>query len=462
MRITDVFNARAFRLALAFSLAISIATAAAFAFIYLQVSSADVERVGAVLVDEAAKSEGDSEAQLRQALQLRLTRDIRRLDFVALIDPKGALVFGNVPGVPAIPIDGRAHVVEDQLLPDSSGNREPAIFVARRLADGGVLLLGRSLREAYDLQETVLRALAIALLPTILLILAIGAIFARRASQRFERIHDAIVRIMNGELDSRLPVTNEDRDIDKVARAVNLMLDEIARLLEQLKSVGDNIAHDLRTPLAVARAKIERALDNDTGIEQLREAMEAALAQIEKVSMTISAILRISAVEHGAGETQFRDIDLASVCAQVFDFYEPLAESKCVSMVVDADTPVPVRGDEDLMREAVSNLVDNAIKFTPAGGKVRIEARTANGRPLVLVSDTGLGVPPQERARIFDRFYRGEQSGKSPGHGLGLSIAETIANLHGFKLTVEDNNPGARFEMRAAAPAPARLEREQA
>jgi signal transduction histidine kinase len=462
MRISEVVKARAFRLALAFSLAITIATAAAFAFIYLQVSRADVERVGAVLVDEAAKSQGNSEAQLRQALELRLTRDLRRLDFVALIDPKGALVFGNVPGMPPIPIDGRAHVVREELLPDSSGSREPAIFVARRLADGGVLVLGRSLRESYELQETLLRALAIALLPTILAIMAIGAIFGRRASQRFERVHDAIVRIMNGELDSRLPVTNEDRDIDKVARAVNLMLDEIARLLEQLKNVGDNIAHDLRTPLAVARAKIERALNNESEIEQLREAMEAALAQIEKVSMTISAILRVSAVQHGARETQFRDIDLAAVCEQVFDFYEPLAESKRVTMVVDAARPVPVRGDEDLMREAVSNLVDNAIKFTPAGGNVRIEARMANGRPLVLVSDTGLGVPPQERTRIFDRFYRGERSDKSPGHGLGLSIAETIANLHGFKLTVEDNKPGARFELRAAAPAPARLEREKA
>jgi signal transduction histidine kinase len=460
MRISEVFNARAFRLALAFSVAIFVATAAAFAFIYLQVSNADVERVGGVLVDEAAKSEGDSEAQLRRALELRLTRDLRRLDFVALIDPKGALVFGNVPRMPPIPVDGKAHVVREQLLPDFSA--EPTIFVARRLADGGVLVLGRSLREAYELQETLLRALAIALLPTILAILAIGAIFARRASQRFERIHGAIVRIMNGELESRLPVTNEDRDIDKVARAVNLMLDEIARLLVQLKSVGDNIAHDLRTPLAVARAKIERALNNETEVEELREAMEAALAQIEKVSVTISAILRISAVEHGARETQFRDIDLAAVCEQVFDFYEPLAESKCVAMVVDASGPLPVRGDEDLMREAVSNLVDNAIKFTPAGGAVRIEARMANGRPLVLVSDTGVGVPPQERARIFDRFYRGERSGKSPGHGLGLSIAETIANLHGFKLTVEDNRPGARFELRAAAPAPARLEREKA
>jgi signal transduction histidine kinase len=458
----EVFNARAFRLALAFALAITLATTAAFAFIYWQVYTADFQRAGAILVDEAANSEGDSEAELRRALRLRLTRDIRRLDFVALFDTNGALVFGNVRGMPAIPVDGEAHVVEEEQLPDSTVNREPVIFVARRVPGGGVLLLGRSLWESYSLQWTLLRAMAIALLPTILAILAIGAFFARRASQRFERIHDAIVRIMNGELDSRLPVTNDDRDIDKVARAVNLMLDEIARLLEQLKSAGDNIAHDLRTPLAVARAKIERALDSEAGIDQLRAAMEAALAQIEKVSTAVSAILRISAVENGARKTQFKDFDLAAVCAQVFDFYEPLAESKGVTMVIDAASPVPVRGDQDLMREALSNLVDNAIKFTPAGGAVRIEACTADGRPFICVSDTGPGVPLQERERIFDRFYRGERSSKSPGHGLGLSITETIATLHGFKLTVEDNNPGARFELRAAVPAARSLEREPA
>ncbi len=458
----EVFNARAFRLALAFALAIALATTAAFGFIYWQVYTGDFERAGAILVDEAARSEGDSEAELRRALQLRLTRDIRRLDFVALFHPNGGLVFGNVRAIPAIPVDGKAHVVQDQPLPDSSGAREPAIFVARRLPSGGVLLLGRSLWETYSLQGTLLRAMGIALLPTILVILAIGAFFARSASQRFERIHDAIVRIMNGELDSRLPVTNEDRDIDKVARAVNLMLDEIARLLEQLKSAGDNIAHDLRTPLAVARARIERALNNDAGIEQLREAMEAALAQIEKVSTAVSAILRISAVENGAKKTQFRDFDLGAVCAQVFDFYEPLAESKGVTMAIDAARPVPIRGDQDLMREALSNLVDNAIKFTPADGLVLIEARIADGQPFIRVSDTGPGVPPQERERIFDRFYRGERSGKSQGHGLGLSIAESIANLHGFRLTVDDNNPGARFELRPAAPAPATLEREAA
>jgi signal transduction histidine kinase len=455
----EVFNERAFRLALGFALTISVATAAAFAFIYLQVSRADMDQVSAILVDEAAKSAGDSEADLRRALELRLTRDIRRLDFVALIDPKGQLIFGNVPVTLHIPIDAKAHFLKEDVLPDANGDKDPAIFVARRRADGGVLLLGRSLREDYDLQETLLRALAIALLPTVLLILAIGAWFAHRASQRFKRVHDAIVRIMKGDLDLRLPFAGED-DIDKIARAVNLMLDEIARLLDHLKSAGDNIAHDLRTPLAVARAKLERALDNESGTEQLREALEAALAQIEKVSLTVSAILRISAVEHGPRETQFKDFDLAAVCAQLLDFYEPLAESQAVTLIAAADQPVPMRGDQDLMREALSNLIDNAIKFTPAGGTVRIEAGIVDGLPFAVVSDTGVGIPLQERGKIFDRFYRGAHSGKSPGHGLGLSIAATIARLHGFKLTVEDNNPGARFEFRAAAPASARRERE--
>jgi len=313
--------------------------------------------------------------------------------------------------------------------------------------------------ETFSLQGTLLRAMAVALPPTVLAILAIGAFFARRASQRFERIHDAIVRIMNGELDSRLPISSQDGDVDKVARAVNLMLDEIARLLAQLKSAGDNIAHDLRTPLAVASAKIERALNNATGVEQLREALEVALDQIHRVSRSIAAILRVSAIENAVRKSKFKDFDLAAICAQLVDFYEPVAELKGVAIVADAASPVPVCGDQDLMREALSNLIDNAVKFTPAGGLVRIQSGVAGGRPFLVVSDTGVGVPEHERGGIFSRFYRGANSSKSPGHGLGLSIAESIAHLHGFKLTIEDNNPGARFELRASLPqsgAPAR------
>ena len=417
-----------------------------------------MQRVGAVLVDEAARSEGDSEEGLRRALELRLTRDIRRLDYVAVFDASGAKIFGDVAAMPPIPIDGAARIVQQQFLPDSSGF-DPALFVARPRPGGGVVLLGRSLRDVYDLQEIMLRVMAIALAPTVFLILAIGAIFARRASKRFERIHGAILRIMDGELHSRLPIGREGDDIEKVARAVNLMLDEIERLLEQLRSVGDNMAHDLRTPLMVARAKIVRSLEEETDLVSLRAAMEAALSQIDRASATISAILRVSTVENEARKNRFTDFDLSAVCVEVAEFYEPLAASKAIEMEVEARDPVTMRGDADLMREAISNLLDNAIKFTPEGGKVRVEATTVEGLPRLAVSDTGRGVPTEDRTQIFRRFYRGEGAENVSGHGLGLSIAQAIANLHGFQLDVEDNHPGARFVMRATAKAPLGLAR---
>ena len=464
MPTSDVFRARALRLALTFSFAISAATIAAFAFVYLQVSHADVQRVGTVLVDEAAKSERDSEDRLRRALELRLTRDIRRLDYVALFDTSGAKVFGDVAVMPQIPVDGAAHAVREQLLPDSSGF-EPALFVARRRPDGAVVLLGRSLREVYDLQESVLRALAIALLPTVLVILAIGAVFARRASRRFERMHDAILRIMKGELGSRLPIEGAGDDIAQVAEAVNLMLDEIERLLDQLKSIGDNIAHDLRTPLMVARSRIVRALEEEKDVASLRSAMDAALSQIDCASVTISAILRVSAVETADRRRRFTEFDLAAVCVDLGEFYAPFAETKGISLTVEAREPALMLGDEDLMREAVSNLVDNAIKFTPEGGTVRVEVGMVDGSPRIAVSDNGRGVPLQDRTRIFRRLYRGAGTEKAPGHGLGLSIARTIAELHAFQLTVEDNSPGARFVMQATANplagSPARQDRLQ-
>ena len=447
----EVFRARAFLLALMFSVAISVATVAAFALVYLQVSHADVQRVAAVLVDEAAKSDGDGDERLRRALELRITRDIRRLDYVALFDRGGARIFGDVSAMPPIPVDGAAHVVQQQLLPDASGF-EPALFVARRRPDGAVVVFGRSLREVYELRETVLRALEIALLPTVLVILAIGAVFARRASRRFERINKTIAQLMRGDIHLRLPAGAEGDDMARLAKAINLMLDEIERLLDQLKSIGDNIAHDLRTPLMLARTKLVRALETESDVSSLRSAMQAALARIDRGAVSISAILRVSAVEYKARRDRFAEFDLSAVCVDVADFYEPLAESKSIAMTIEAREPAFMLGDADLMREAVSNIVDNAIKFNPAGGRVCVQVAMVDGRPRVSVSDTGRGVPPQDRSRIFRRLYRGHNGSHAEGHGFGLSIARTIADLHGFQLTVEDNNPGARFVMQAGWP----------
>jgi len=284
------------------------------------------------------------------------------------------------------------------------------------------------------------------LAPTIALFLAIGALFARETARRLVSVNEAITRIMGGDLSSRLPISREDDDIDHIAGAVNQMLDEFARLLDQLKIVGDNIAHELRAPLAVARAKLERALEQDCGGD--RERMQAALEQIDRAAQIVAALLRIADVENGLRESRFRDVDLAMVCAQTLEFYEPLAEAKSVGVTGVTDKAVIIRGDEDLLREAVSNLVDNAIKFTPPGGAVELFVRMEGDRPWLEVIDSGPGVKPADRDRIFQRFYRTTLAEGTHGHGLGLSIARAIAELHGLDLVVGDATSRGHFVMR--------------
>jgi hypothetical protein len=235
-------------------------------------------------------------------------------------------------------------------------------------------------------------------------------------------------------------------DLNYVSSAVNVMLDEIVRLLGQIKSVGDNIAHDLRTPLAVMRAQLERGLAGPSE-QGMRIAAQRALRELDRALTTVTALLRISEIEFGRRRSEFASLDLAAVCSSAFELYEPLAEAKAIEFTLEAPAPLPFQGDFDLLVEAVANLIDNAIKFTPKGGAVHVVAKALAGRPAIRVSDTGPGVAPAERSDIFKRFYRSERCGHTPGTGLGLSMAATIIKLHGLDIRVEDNNPGAAFEI---------------
>jgi hypothetical protein len=254
------------------------------------------------------------------------------------------------------------------------------------------------------------------------------------------------MRIMRGDLVARLPVRGRPDEIDGIARDVNLMLDEIVRLVAQIRGVGDNIAHDLRAPLSVMRAKLERGVESPDDVE-LRRVAHQALGELDKAMVSITALLRIAEVGEGLRSGGFTPIDLSAICTDLFEFFEPLAVEKSIKITLEVQSPVQAMGDGDLMREALSNLIDNAIKFTPEGGGVRISAKTEAGRPVIRVCDSGSGVEPGERDKIFERFYRTARSRRIPGSGLGLSIAAAIANLHDFDLRVEDNHPGAVFAM---------------
>ena len=441
----EFLRSSAVRVALAFVLVTTAATTAVFGLVYFQIGEANEARNRLILEAEAAKSVNRPVDELKAGFEVRLTHDLRRIDFAALFDSNRKFMFGNIEQLPAMTVDGKAHYIAGVRARDRE-DLEPAVFVALARPDGNIMLLGRSLLESYAYRRIVQRALAAGLVPMLLLALGIGAYFARRASRRLTAIHDTIARIMKGDTDLRLPIGSGRDTIDKISRDVNLMLDEIVRLLVQLKGVGDNIAHDLRSPLAVVHAQLERGLDSSSD-EQLRAVVRQALAHIDKAMLTVAALLRLADVEYGPKSSTFRPIDLSAICADLFEFYEPLAESKSIKMTLETQSPVQIQGDRDLMREAVSNLIGNAIKFTPDHGSVRISVTREDGLPVVRVRDSGIGVEPADRDKIFQRFYRTSSGHRVPGSGLGLSIAAAIANLHEFDLRFNDNDPGAVFEM---------------
>src|SRR6201996_6159199 len=446
MRILEFFHSSAVRVALAFVLVTTAATTAVFGLGYFRIGEANEARNRIILETEAAKSVDRPVGELKGAFEVRLTNDLRRIDYAALFDSNRKLMFGNLDTLPEIPLDGTSHFVPATHVSRSDSRMEPAIFVARQRADGNIMLLGRSLLETLAFRRIVQSALLAGLAPMLLLALAIGGYFARRSSRRLTAIHDTIARIMKGDTDLRLPVGARHDPIAQISRDVNLMLDEIGRLLVQLKGVGDNIAHDLRSPLAVVHAQLERGLESSSD-EQLRTVAKQALAHIDKAMLTVAALLRLADVEYSPTSRNFQSIDLSAICADLFEFYEPLADSKSIKMTLETKSPVQIQGDGDLMREAASNLIGNAIKFTPENGNVAIAVSRENGLPVVRVRDSGIGVEPAERDKIFQRFYRTSSGHRVPGSGLGLSIAAAIANLHEFDLRFNDNSPGAVFEM---------------
>jgi signal transduction histidine kinase len=231
---------------------------------------------------------------------------------------------------------------------------------------------------------------------------------------------------------------------------VNGMLENIERLMHEVKGVTDDIAHDLRTPLTRLLAGLERARRRATSVEDYAAAADEAIEDIKGILATFAALLRISEVEDGARRAAFTTVDLAKVAADVAELYEPVAEEKGVVFRLDLDhvTPAELAGDSSLLFEAIGNLVDNAIKFTPAGGSVVLRV-FRQGRNLgISVTDSGPGIPAEERETVLRRFYRSERSRHAPGSGLGLSLVAAVARLHEFGLVIEDANPGCRVELR--------------
>ena len=261
-----------------------------------------------------------------------------------------------------------------------------------------------------------------------------------------EEVNQRVQRIIAGDLRERLPHRDVDEPFSKLAAIVNGMLDEMETMIHALAGVGNDIAHDLRTPLTRARLALERGRTNATTPEQFQTATDKAITNIDQSLTIITALLRLAEIENNRRSAAFGKVPLHEMLREVYDLYEPIAENKNVNLRVEVRQQSDVRGDQDLLFEAVANLVDNAIKFTPEGGRVDIELTRGDGETIVRVTDTGCGISEQEREAVLRRFYRSDKIRSTPGVGLGLNLAAAIVKLHGFRLAIHPG-PGGRMEI---------------
>ncbi|MEW9806787.1 sensor histidine kinase [Mesorhizobium sp. ZMM04-5] len=342
-------------------------------------------------------------------------------------------------------------VSELEAPPTSTETRHAAIALVSRLPNQMIVLVGRDLGEPERFRDVIRQALIFALSIMALGGLLIWYFVGRRALKRIDSVSEAGKRIMGGDLSGRLPVTGAGDEFDRLSENLNMMLTKIAGLNEGLRQVSDNIAHDLKTPLTRLRNRAEAALAGDPGEAGYREALEATISESDRLIKTFNAILMISRLEAGySAETSTR-IDLATAVHDVVELYEPAAEEVGVKLEAPVEGSFVVDGNRELIAQALSNIVDNAIKYSTGSTEaptVRVSLAQKGGDISVTIADNGPGIPDQgDRDRATERFVRLEQSRSQPGSGLGLSLAKAVMKFHGGTLELLPGDPGLSVVM---------------
>ena len=321
-----------------------------------------------------------------------------------------------------------------------------------QLPGGFRLLVGRDLDERERLYRIVLSAGRWSVAIVVVLGLLGGFLVTRRVLRRVDAMTETTRTIMTGDLSGRLPVAGTGDELDRLAGNLNAMLERIEALMHGLKEVSDNIAHDLKTPLTRLRNRSEEALRTAKSEAEYRAALESTIEESEGLIRTFNALLMIARAESGQARDGMSEFDASEIANDVGELYEPLAEEKGIALKVEAQTPAKVRGNRELVSQALANLVDNAIKYAqPAGTgangaipEIVVRAFNEDDRIMLTVADSGPGIPAADRSRAIERFVRLEQSRCQPGSGLGLSLASAVARLHGGELSLQDNNPGLK------------------
>jgi signal transduction histidine kinase len=450
VRPLDFARTTTFRWALSIAGVFAVGIAMLFGFVYWRTSAYMTRRIDSLIVGESAVIAAEPVPERLNLVDSRLKGDPRRIKVAGLFAPDGRRIAGNIETLPrGLALDASPGDTMVVRLGPAGMEREKVRAVARRTPDGKVVVIGRNVDELTEIAAIVERALALGVVPALVLSVAAGAGLSLRAQRRIEQVTETARRIVGGDLRERLPTRGVSGDpFDQLAQIVNSMLDEIERLIHEIAGVGDDIAHEVRTPLTRVRAILERGREHATSVDELKDVVDRAIGGLDKSLAIVTALLRIAELEHARRLAAFGTVDLVGVVLEVAELYDPIAEDRGVALEVGQTAISKVRGDRDLLFEAIANLVDNAIKFTPAGGRVELELSKHEGEVRVRVRDTGPGISDGEREVVTRRFYRSDKSRHAQGVGLGLSLVAAIAKLHGFTLHI-GAGPGGCVEIAA-------------
>jgi signal transduction histidine kinase len=446
-----------FRLALLYALIFGLSSLALLTFLHWRLTDYMVDQIRIAVDGELSflAKEGAVKGvqDLAALVDARANAADSASSYYLLQGRNGERLAGNIAPLPPVQGEFRRSIGRATPTHREQSLDLPALFHGLTLKDGSYLAIGRDLDDVEDLGQMLNRAISVALALSAILAAVGGVILGFGFLRRIEAINETTARIIEGNLSQRVPLVGADDELDRLAGNLNRMLDRIQTLMETTRQVSNDVAHDLRTPLARLRQRLERVQARARSMDDYETEVGEAILEIDGILATFSALLRIAQVEAGSRASGFTQVDLSKVFDTITEAYAPVAEDAGLRLRADVAPGVDVRGDRELLTQMLANLVENAIKHARSGDIDVSLVRGPRG-PVGEVRDRGPGIPPAERDKVFRRFYRLERNRTSAGNGLGLSLVAAVADLHGVKLTLADNAPGLVVRMEFS-PAPA-------
>jgi len=444
-----LLHSSTFRLALIYMVLFGVSVLMLLGFIYWSTAAYLTQQTDATIeaeiADLAERYRTTGLAGLTTLISARLSRKPAGSAIYLLVDKDFDSLLGNLDRWP------RGAEIKDGWIDfrlEGHGADNVDVHPARarvfRIEGGFLLLVGRDIHDLELTKQRIITTLAWGLAITLILGGLGGAMMSRTTVRRIESINQASREIISGDLGRRIPTRNTGDDFDVLADNLNAMLDRIGSLMEDVRRVSDNIAHDLRTPLARLRNRLEELHLQTSASGASSEGIEQAVAEADRLLNTFNALLRIARIESQHGDESFTVIAMGDLVRDVAELYEPLMEEKNQTLAMQLPGDVHLSGDRDLLFQAIANLLDNATKYTPAGGSIRIDLARLNGTGRLVIADSGPGIPEAARDKVFQRFFRLEQSRTTPGNGLGMSLVAAVVTLHRMSIRLENNRPGVR------------------